>query len=199
MSYFKLDMDKFYNELSEYQKIKKIYSEDLNSFYRILNDVDSVWNSLNVAVFKSNIENDKIKVFDYLLSLDSLCNNLKNFYDELSKILYSYTSIKSAVVRFDDSQFINCLRYLSNTIYYLNHANYIINDKLLSSNIYYYNKLKSKIDEAIYLVKEIKSNFEDYMVAFPNLIQKYKDHLACINALDLNLKKFNFNSKLMDI
>ena len=203
MAYFKLDVYKTEELISEFKSYKNNYTDDLDLLFGSLDGVESCWNDTNSPVFKDIVRKDKEKIDNYLSNIDLLCNRMTNFNDELKKIVSSFGfSSNKCIVKFDDGQIDDCKNKLSNVVYYLNNALYTINNKLLYStyknkNHLYY--LRNQLYGAVNITNEIKSNFEKYVNSMTGLLEKYNEQINNIDDLDLELKKIEFKSNVVDL
>ena len=203
MTYFKLDVEKFNDSLSDFKKFKKIYVEDVDLFYDSLKNVDNCWNDENTSVFISRISEDKSKFDDFILNVDMVCNKIENFLDELIKVMSTYGfSTKSCIIKFDDSQLSALKKKLSNAISYLNNALYIINNNLIYSkyknkdHLYY---LRKQLNKGIDRIEAIRDNLDSYVNTILNILVKYGEQIDKYDDNDLNVDNMEYQSNIVDL
>ena len=204
MTYIKINLTEANEYVKECKKNKKDYYDSISTIYASLENIDACWSDYNTEEFKTILRKDKIKVFDYFDSLDTLYANLEQYNNDIINILsyYGYSNKNKLLLKFDDEQLESCKSRLSNVIYYLNQAISKINNNLLNSD--YSNKqklydIKSKMNKAIDLVEDIKSNVSKFDNSISNSVSSYNEQIKNIDGLELGISEIKYNGNLVDL
>lgn len=203
MSYFKLDVSKTNALIDNYRKAKTKYVENLDSLYSSLANVESAWSDYNSKSFCKMISSDKIKIMDYLASLDLLYNQLSYFSDNLNSIVSrcGYTT-KLKTIKFDDVQFSTCKTRLNRIINYINYAIYEINNYVLRSDFSNMNliyNLRELLRGCIPIVNSIIDGFDKYV---NEILQEIDERLHVVGKLEdieLDVNVIEYNPRVVNL
>ena len=203
MSYFKLDVSKTNLLIENYRKAKTKYVENLDSLYSSLANVESAWNDYNSKTFCKMISSDKIKIMDYLASLDLLYNQLSYFSDNLNSIAVrcGYTT-KLKTIKFDDGQFSTCKTRLNRIINYINYAIYEINNYVLRSdfsNMTLIYNLRELLRGCIPIVNSIIDGFDKYVNEILKEIDERLQVVGKLEDIELDVNVIEYNPRVVNL
>lgn len=198
MAFFRLDVDGINDNVERHVNYSNSLKEQCELVYNSLIGVDSCWRDPNAISFISRIKRDKYNLNDYIIYINKIYKEVKNFSDSIKNACKKYGYGNTRTIKFDDSRISDCIRYLNqaidilnNNLRRLNSLKYDVQYASLSS-VY---KEISNIKDTIEMIEDLKKDISGFCNLIDDCISDSKSRKSRIEKESLGITLMQYGWK----
>ena len=120
MTAFRFNIEKIQDNVYRFKKSSNSVSESMNIISSSLASSDSYWKDKNSEDFVLQVKKDYHNFDEYMISLNNRYNEIFNFSNSLISACSKYGFKNPKNVKFNDSRYVDCIKYLNQVIELLN-------------------------------------------------------------------------------